>query len=532
MASKKITVIPAKTRPDTIVGSAEILPRKRVAAYARVSTDMDEQLNSYEAQISYYTEHIMKNPEWNFVKVYTDEGISGLMTKKREGFQTMIKDALSGKIDLILTKSVSRFARNTVDTLTTVRKLKDKGIEVYFEKENIWTMDSKGELLITIMSSLAQEESRSISENVTWGQRKRFADGKVSMPYKQFLGYKKGADGRPEIVPEEAETVRRIYQEFLLGMTYTGIAKGLGCDEILSPGGKETWSSSTIKSILQNEKYKGDALLQKRFTVDFLTKKQKENEGEVPQYYVTNSHDGIVSYEIFDMVQVEIERRKKYKVNGSSQNFFSGRILCGCCGEPFTRKVWHSTTKYKRYIWQCGKKYAGKEPCTTPHFYEDEIMDAFVKLLSRLYSQKGDVLETCDAVICNVLDTSKDKKRAVELETELDDAYRELSERLRIMGRHAEDTETERASYETALQDYEQKSVKLERLKERISDKDKRSFSCSYFIERLGKLEESDIRFNEKLWISLVDYVTVPDDDGKALIFHLRSGEKTTIPVD
>lgn len=315
-------------------------------------------------------------------------------------------------------------------------------------------------------------------------------------------------------------------------MTYTGIAKGLGCDEILSPGGKETWSSSTIKSILQNEKYKGDALLQKRFTVDFLTKKQKENEGEVPQYYVTNSHDGIVSDEIFDMVQVEIERRKKYKVNGSSQNFFSGRILCGCCGEPFTRKVWHSTTKYKRYIWQCGKKYAGKEPCTTPHFYEDEIMDAFVKLLSRLYSQKGDVLETCDAVICNVLDTSKDKKRAVELETELDDAYRELSERLRIMGRHAEDTETERASYETALQDYEQKSVKLERLKERISDKDKRSFSCSYFIERLGKLEESDIRFNEKLWISLVDYVTVPDDDGKALIFHLRSGEKTTIPVD
>ncbi len=170
MASKKITVIPAKTRPDTIIGSAEVLPKKRVAAYARVSTDMDEQLNSYGAQISYYTEHIKKNPEWTFVKVYTDEGISGLMMKKREGFQTMIKDALSGKIDLILTKSVSRFARNTVDTLTTVRKLKDKGVEVYFEKENIWTMDSKGELLITIMSSLAQEESRSISENVTWGQ--------------------------------------------------------------------------------------------------------------------------------------------------------------------------------------------------------------------------------------------------------------------------------------------------------------------------------------------------------------------------
>jgi DNA invertase Pin-like site-specific DNA recombinase len=531
MASKKITVIPAKTRPETIIGSAEVLPKKRVAAYARVSTDMDEQLNSYEAQISYYTEHIQKNPEWTFVKVYTDEGISGLMTKKREGFQTMIKDALSGKIDLILTKSVSRFARNTVDTLTTVRKLKDKGIEVYFEKENIWTMDSKGELLITIMSSLAQEESRSISENVTWGQRKRFADGKVSMPYKQFLGYKKGSDGRPEVVPEEAKIVRRIYQEFLLGMTYTGIAKALGNDGILTPGGKEIWSSSTIKSILQNEKYKGDALLQKRFTVDYLTKKQKENEGEVPQYYVTNSHEGIVSDEVFDMVQVEIERRRKYKVNGSSQNFFSGWILCGCCGEPFTRKVWHSTTKYKRYIWQCGKKYAGKEPCSTPHFHEDEIKDAFVKLLSKLYRQKGDVLETCDAVISRVLDTSKDKIRAVELEAELDEAYHELSERLRIRAQHAEDTETERTSYEAALQDYEQKSVKLEKLKERISDKDKRRFNCTCFIERLGKLEENDIAFNEKLWISLLDYVTVPGNGKKELTFHLRNGEGVMISI-
>lgn len=531
MASKKITVIPAKTRPETIIGSAEVLPKKRVAAYARVSTDMDEQLNSYEAQISYYTEHIQKNPEWTFVKVYTDEGISGLMTKKREGFQTMIKDALSGKIDLILTKSVSRFARNTVDTLTTVRKLKDKGIEVYFEKENIWTMDSKGELLITIMSSLAQEESRSISENVTWGQRKRFADGKVSMPYKQFLGYKKGSDGRPEVVPEEAKIVRRIYQEFLLGMTYTGIAKALGNDGILTPGGKEIWSSSTIKSILQNEKYKGDALLQKRFTVDYLTKKQKENEGEVPQYYVTNSHEGIVSDEVFDMVQVEIERRRKYKVNGSSQNFFSGWILCGCCGEPFARKVWHSTTKYKRYIWQCGKKYAGKEPCSTPHFHEDEIKDAFVKLLSKLYRQKGDVLETCDAVISRVLDTSKDKIRAVELEAELDEAYHELSERLRIRAQHAEDTETERTSYEAALQDYEQKSVKLEKLKERISDKDKRRFNCTCFIERLGKLEENDIAFNEKLWISLLDYVTVPGNGKKELTFHLRNGEGVMISI-
>ena len=178
--------------------------KRRVAAYARVSTDSEEQLTSYEAQVDYYTNYIQKNPTWEYAGLYADEGISATNSKHRDAFNRMISDALSGKIDLIVTKSVSRFARNTVDSLTTVRKLKEKGIEVYFEKENIYTLDSKGELLITFMSSLAQEESRSISENVTWGQRKRFADGKVSLPYKHFLGYKRGENGLPEIVPEEA----------------------------------------------------------------------------------------------------------------------------------------------------------------------------------------------------------------------------------------------------------------------------------------------------------------------------------------
>lgn len=237
--------------------------KKRVAAYARVSTDTEEQLTSYEAQVDYYTRYIQSKDEWNFVGIYTDEGISATSTKKREGFNRMIKDALDGHIDMIITKSVSRFARNTVDTLTTVRQLKEKGVEVYFEKENIYTLDSKGELLITIMSSLAQEESRSISENVTWGQRKRFADGKVSLPYKRFLGYKKGEDGLPKIVESEAKIVRMIYILFLEGKTTCGIAKLLTESFIPTPSGKQKWQTSTVASILQNEKYKGDALLQK-----------------------------------------------------------------------------------------------------------------------------------------------------------------------------------------------------------------------------------------------------------------------------
>ena len=284
-AARSVTVIPPTVNPVTHLSKAT-MQKRRVAGYARVSTESDEQFTSYEAQVDYYTRHIKSNPEWEFVEVYTDEGITGTNTKKRDGFNRMIEDAVNGKIDLILTKSVSRFARNTVDSLVTIRQLKEKGVEVYFEKENIYTFDGKGELLLTIMSSLAQEESRSISENVTWGQRKRFADGKVNLPYKQFLGYRKGADGFPEIVPEEAVIVRRIYSRFMEGLTPCAIANELTADGILTPAKKQTWQTSTVESILHNEKYKGAALLQKCFTVDFLTKKKKQNEGEVPQYYV------------------------------------------------------------------------------------------------------------------------------------------------------------------------------------------------------------------------------------------------------
>lgn len=278
----KITIIPQKLNKATFMPLDQSVKR-RVAGYARVSTDSEEQRTSYTAQVEYYTNYIKSRSDWEFVNVYTDEGISATNTRHRDGFNTMIDDALAGKIDLIVTKSVSRFASNTVDSLTTVRKLKEKGIEVYFEKENIYTLDAKGELLITIMRSLAQEEPRSISENVTWGQRKRMADGKVTIPYARFLGYRKGENGLPEIIPEEAETVRLIYKSFMEGMTPGMIVKMLMEQGVPAPGGGDKWYTHTIKSILTNEKYKGVALLQKKFTVDFLTKKQKVNEGEVPQ---------------------------------------------------------------------------------------------------------------------------------------------------------------------------------------------------------------------------------------------------------
>lgn len=306
----RITAIPATKPLHATQATISGQQMRRVAGYARVSTDDDDQANSYEAQVDYYERYIKNHDGWQYVAIYTDDGISGTSTKHRDGFNQMIADALAGKIDLIVTKSVSRFARNTVDSLTTVRKLKDKGVEVFFEKENIWTLDSKGELLITIMSSLAQEESRSISENVTWGHRKRFQDGKVYMPFKHFLGYDRGENGEPVINPEQAEIVRRIYRQYLEGMSIPQIAASLDADGIPTPMRRSKWSHSTIHSILTNEKYKGDALLQKPFTVDFLNKQCKINEGEVPQYYVTGSHPAIIDPETWELVRYELSKNQ------------------------------------------------------------------------------------------------------------------------------------------------------------------------------------------------------------------------------
>ncbi len=351
VTARSVKIIPQTINPATRMPDKGIAKR-RVAGYARVSTDSDEQFTSYEAQVDYYTQFIKSKPDWIFVDVYTDEGISGTNTKHRAGFNRMIQDALDGKIDLIVTKSISRFARNTVDTLTNVRNLKEHNVEVYFEKENIYTFDSKGEVLITIMSSLAQEESRSISENVTWGHRKRFSDGKVSLGYSSFLGYEKGPDkDHPlAIVEDQAVIVRRIYSMFIDGKTPFTIAKTLTEEGVPTPGGKSKWGSAVVESILTNEKYKGSALLQKKFTVDFLQHKMKENNGEVPQYYIEHSHDAIIPPEDWELVQLEIARRKSLGRRYSGNSVFGARLICEDCGGFFGAKTWNSTNKYKRTV--------------------------------------------------------------------------------------------------------------------------------------------------------------------------------------
>ena len=515
--ARAVTVIPATINPLTRMPNTSTAKR-RVAGYARVSTDSEEQQTSYEAQVDYYTQYIQSRPDWEFVRVFTDEGISATNTKKRDGFNEMVRIALAGGIDLIVTKSVSRFARNTVDSLTTVRKLKEKGVEVYFEKENIYTLDSKGELLITIMSSLAQEESRSISENVTWGKRKQFADGKVALPYKQFLGYRKGADGLPEIVPEEAKIVRRIYSLFIGGKTTGGIARLLTAEGIPTPGGKTTWQASTIESILTNEKYRGDARLQKKITVDFLTKKMKVNEGEVPQYYVENSHPAIIEPSEWALVQTEMARRKAIGRKYSGNSVLSTRLICGDCGEYFGSKVWHNNQPYRKTIWRCNGKYAGTDRCRTPNLDEEYIKDRFVVAFNEMYACKDMVLADLQVVLKTLADFT-------EIDAQIEAATQELEVVIELTRRCvAENSQSSidqtayAARYAELERRYADAKEKVDTLQRTRQERQQEAEVLAVFLQELANRDGVLAAFDDKLWLVSVDKAVV-HRDGR-LVFH------------
>ena len=389
---RKVTKIEANINSFTHLPEVRFR-KKRVAAYARVSTDSAEQLTSYAAQVDHYKQYILSNPDWEFVKVYADEGISGLATKHRDGFAEMIEDAKSGKIDLILTKSVSRFARNTVDSLVNIRLLKDYGVEVYFEKENIWSFDGKGEVMLTIMASLAQEESRSISENVTWGHKKRFADGKYSLGYSRFLGYDKGPNGEFKINKEQAKVVRLIYRLTIDGLAAAPIRKILIKNSIKTCTGNDNWYDSTILSVLRNEKYKGDALLQKTFTVDYLSKTVKKNEGELPKYYLSGCHEAIINPVDWEIVQGILDERSNIGKGYTSKSDFSSKLICEKCGWYYGPKIFHSNEKYRKTVYQCNKKYSGKKICDYPFVTEKEVKDKFNLSYEQYIGDRSRIIE-------------------------------------------------------------------------------------------------------------------------------------------
>jgi DNA invertase Pin-like site-specific DNA recombinase len=521
---REVQVIPAAREFSTGTLPHQCIPNRKVAGYARVSTDRDDQFSSYEAQVDYYTTMINVKPEWDFAGIYTDEGISGTSTARREGFKEMIGDALSGKIDLIVTKSVSRFARNTVDSLTTIRKLKEKKVEVFFEKENIWTFDSKGELLITIMSSLAQEESRSISENVKWGRRKRFADGQVSVPYTRFLGYDKGLDGILVINPEQAQLVRYIFTLFLQGLSPYAIATRLGKEGFKTTSGKTVWHSTTISRMLKNEKYTGDALLQKSFTPDFLTKRAVDNNGEVPQYYVRDNHEAIISHEVFELVQRELQDRK----NGRVSSIFSGRIRCGICGGIFGSKVWHSNDTYRKVIWQCNAKYAAKgSPCSTPTFTEDEFKSLFIRALNTLILDREEILRGFDEIKVEVFNTSEQKLALEKLNKDRGKLITHMEQLTAQNASVTMDQETYRSQFEHLSDCYTKINEQQKALEQTIQDTQYRKTKTDMFLEALTKQDQVITEFSPDLWHSLADHATVYSKED--IRFTFKNGIEITV---
>lgn len=402
---KKVSMIPAKPQYDRSIKLSE--KKLRVAAYCRVSTELEEQESSYEAQVEYYTRKIQETENWKLAGIYADDGKSATNTKKRDDFKAMIKDAEGGKIDMILTKSVSRFARNTVDSLLTIRKLKEKNVAVVFEKEGVNTLDGTGEILITILSSLAQEESRNISENTRWGVVRKFEKGKVIVNHNKFMGYTKNENGDLVIVPKEAEIVRLVFRLYLEGYSAGKIAKYLEEQKIKTATGLERWHDTVVLKMLRNEKYMGDALLQKTYTVDFMTKKKVMNKGIVPQYYVEDDHEAIIPKDLFYRVQEELARRasvnksavtREKKKNGkhsskskySSEYALTGILLCGECGQEYRRVTWARNGK-KKIVWRCSNRLTnGTKYCKDSVTLEEGILNrAVMEAIHRITRNDG-----------------------------------------------------------------------------------------------------------------------------------------------
>lgn len=504
--------------------------KKRVAAYARVSTELDAQQNSYEAQISYYTDYIRGKQEWEFVEVYSDEGISGTSYKKRDGFNKMVEDALAGKIDLILTKSISRFARNTVDALTITRKLKANGIEVYFEKENISSMDTQAELIFTIMSSVAQEESRSLSENVRWGKQRSMEAGNVYLPYSKFLGYKKGEDGLPEIVEEEAVTVRRIYKRYLEGASLNRIATELTEDGVKTGAGKDTWTKDGVRRILTNEKYRGDARLQKTYVVDFLTKEKRVNHGERKQWYIHDSHDAIVSPETFELVQKELVRR-----TGRGGRFYdspyTGKIICGCCGAYYGHKVWHSNASCRKYVWVCSEKYKGQAVCQTPHITETDINRAFVIVVNQLIRNKPDYIDDYEKEFLPMIgDTRELDAHLQSMTSQLDELIVKIEQLVQDNARRAQNQTDYMSKFHELDTAIEEKKAAIERTKIQISDALSRRGNVQIFLEGLKKLDSLLEEFDISAWHALVDHIKVMPN--KTIVFHFRNDTESSVALE
>ena len=521
----RIVVIPAKPREE-IRQTSKLL---KVAAYCRVSTDDKEQKTSYEAQIQYYTNKINKNPDWQMAGIFADEGITGTQAKKRPEFLKMIRLCRQRKIDIILTKSLSRFARNTVDSLKYIRELKELGIAVISEKENINTLTAESEMLITIMSCFAQAESESISKNVSWGVRQSFKNGNVPIKYKTLLGYKKGADGLPEIVPEEAEIVRLIYRSYLDGMSLKQIADTLNSRGLRTKHKNAAWQIEIVKSILVNEKYSGDALLQKTYVTDCITKKTRKNNGELPMYLVKNHHEPIISRADFNRVQEEMARRSAKRViadklTKTEQGKYSAKyalselLICGECGEHYRRVTW-TAKGFKEIKWRCVSRIQyGKKKChSSPTVDEQALHRAIVSAVNEFCTVKDDVAKALRESITEVLDPTQNGS-VQAAQQRIDELARNMDELIRLA--------TVPETAENAMSDIAKFSEEMKALREFIeTEKAKQaaaqhgSNELSNVLQRLEKEDFTLTEYDDIVTRQLIERITVESKDTITITF-------------
>ena len=521
----RIVVIPAKSREET--GQAE--RRLKVAAYCRVSTDQEEQESSYEARIGYYTEKINNNAEWTLAGIFADEGITGTQAKKRPEFMKMIRLCRQRKIDMILTKSLSRFARNTVDSLKYIRDLKSLGIAVVFEKENINTLETDTEMMLTIMSCFAQAESESISKNVSWGVRQSFKSGNVPMQYAKLLGYKKGENGLPEIIPEEAEIVKEIFRSYLDGMSLRQIADSLNSRGVKTKHKQTTWQSEIVKSILVNEKYTGDALLQKTYITDCITKKTRKNNGELPMYLVKNHHEPIISRADFNRVQEEMARRSAKrsiadKLTKTEQGKYSAKyalselLVCGECGSHYRRVTW-TAKGFKEIKWRCINRIQyGKKKChSSPTVEEQALHKAIVRAINEFCEVKDDVAKALRESITEVLDPNLNGS-VQAAQQRIDELAHNIDELIKLA------TIPETAT--TAMADIEKFSGEMKTLREFIeTEKAKQmtaqrdSAELDAILERLENEDFTMTEYDDVAVRQLIEKITVVDKDTITVTF-------------
>lgn len=521
----RVVVIPAKSSEEN-KQAAKCL---RVAAYCRVSTDDEEQKTSYEAQIGYYTEKINQNPEWQMAGIFADEGISGTQAKKRPEFLKMIRLCRQRKIDIILTKSLSRFARNTVDSLGYIRELRALGIAVISEKENINTLTAESEMLITIMSCFAQAESESISKNVSWGVRQSFKNGNVPMQYARLLGYRKGHDGNAEIIPEEAEVVKEIYRCYLDGMSMNLIADRLNEKGLTTKGGSSPYRKTVVQRILTNEKYTGDALLQKTYVTDCITKKTRKNNGELPMYLVKNHHEPIISRTDFNRVQEEMARRSAKrtiadKLTKTGQGKYSAKyalselLICGECGEHYRRVTW-TAKGFKEIKWRCVSRIQyGKKKChSSPTVDEQAFHRAIVSAINEFCEVKDDVAKALRESIIEALDQNQNWS-VHAAQQRIDELARNMDELIKLA--------TVPETAENAMSDIAKFSEEMKMLREFIeTEKAKQaatqrgSDEVNTILERLGQEDFTLIEYDDVAARQLIEKITVASKDAITVRF-------------